>query len=281
MPPEQNPLWLILAWSGAAVLLLSVFLPPLLHLLGLSSYRSVIEEQPTDLEPDDADQLYADLVGQLRALGFRPLGAFTERVHFFALHWLWTCRQRVFHAPAQGAYAVFYRFTPDEPVRMAFATCCTDEALLWTGNHSESIQQLHADHVRWGKATSDMAELLGLHHEAAAKFAEGRTVSSHDDLAFLAAVVGRHSQRVIHGDKSLPVIFLGLPLLLGGLLPLAMGWQFGWTSVAVPIACAVEVALYWLVHTREIIATVKRDRQYEIRQGRSRFPAPCRDRSQD
>jgi hypothetical protein len=271
---QQDVVLLAVLWAVAGLLIVSVILPPLLHLAGLTRYRIEIEDRPVDLEPAGDDPFYDDLVRQLAELGFRPLGAFEERVNFFALHYLWVCRQRVFASKEHQAFAVLYRFIAGEPIRMAYASCFADEALLWTGNHSEEAKELSADHVRWGKLTNNMAELLERHRQAVAKFATGRQYAVPDDVCVLAGCVEKHSRRSIARDKQLPLLFLGLPFMLGGIFPFIMTMSFGLASTAVPIAVIGEGCLFWVVHVPALLGTIKRDRLAEVKKAGNTSQTP-------
>src|SRR5437660_6693330 len=64
---------LAVLWLGAGAVVLWMLLPAVLNALGLSLRRSVIEDNPSAVEPTGDDAEYADLVGQLRRLGFEPV----------------------------------------------------------------------------------------------------------------------------------------------------------------------------------------------------------------
>jgi len=274
MPPEQaDVVLLVVLWAVAGVMVLTVILPPLLHLAGLTRYRVEIEDHPGDLEPAGDDALYDDLTRQLLKLGFHPLGAYAERYQFFILHWLWVCRQRAFGSREHQTFAVLYRFVAGEPIRMAFASCFADQALLWTSNHMLEERVLSADHVKWGRLTSNLAELLPLHREAAERFAVGRQYADHTDIAVLAGCVEKQSRRYLASDKALPLTFLLLPFMLGGIFPFIMATTFGLASSAVPLAIVGEGCLYWAVHIPALLATIKRDRLADVKKAGNSSPA--------
>ena len=253
-------------WLIAGPLFLSMCLPPLFHLLGWSRYFMEQDDAAIAAESGDDDAYTAKLLSQLRELGFKPLGAVTETVHFFILHWSWSCRQRIFGSKERRAFAALYRFVKEEPVRLAFVTCFADGAMAWTGNHSEDIRMLSADFVRWGFATDDLAELLERHHQAADRLAgSDRKPVDHDQLANLAAVLAPHSRRQVFSSKAEPRMFLVASLFLGGVAPAIVAASFGFDSWFVPLVVIVEAILYWGVHIRHLLGLIARDRQAEVR----------------
>jgi hypothetical protein len=251
-------------WLLAIGLLVSMCVPPLFHALGLSRYRI---DQDELAPPPPEDEYAAGLVRQLEALGFKPLGTLTEVVHFFMFHWSWSCRQEVYGSKDQRAYAVLYRFVADEPARLAFATCFQDGAMAWTGNHSEEIRMLADDYVRWGTATTDLAELLRLHHEAAERLGSARQPVAHDQLDAFPPVMEIHARRFLRDGRMGPTMLLTTTVALAGLGPWLVGrWQ-GFASQWVPILFILEGLLYWWFHKSVLMALIVRDRQREARAG--------------
>lgn len=265
--PDDPPI-LALLWLLAGILLFSMCVPPLFHLLGLSRYQIEVLHSANESEPGDEIPYTAKLVRQLQELEMKPIGELTETVNFFVIHWSWSCRQRIFGAKERQAFAVLYRLVEGEPIRLAFVTCFEDGAMVWTGNHSEDIQMLSPDHVRWGRATDDLTELLRLHHEAAERLGGGeRRPVAHDNLAELARTLEPHSRRHLTMNKQVPLTFLVLSLAVGGVVPYFVGRSLGFDSPWVPLAVILEGILYWLFHTRTLVSLVAKQRQAEV-QGR-------------
>jgi hypothetical protein len=135
-------------WLLALSVLVWACVPPLLHTLGLCRYTQRIESDPADLGANDDEPDYDDVYHQLHALGFRPLAAYWDRFWFFYFHWVKSFRTRVFLHPELHCFACIYRLAKGERVRIAFVTCFTDEALVWSGNSLEAHQFPEEDWVR-------------------------------------------------------------------------------------------------------------------------------------
>lgn len=186
------------------------------------------------------DEIRDDVCRQLEALGFRPLGTCREDVWFFGPHWLKTFLLKTYGSREHQAFACIYRFVADEPIRVALTTCFADEAMVWTGNHSDDIQLKEDDYLRWGYTTNNMAELLGVHGEAVAPFrAAGRVPGSHDRFETLLPVMGHQSSRFLHQDKSLAKLVLGYTLFFLITAPGYLASQHGMDSWTVPLGIIV------------------------------------------
>lgn len=199
---QAEPVVLALGGVGAVVLAWAVT-PPLLHWLGLSRYRAIVEDGPHEEEYGQEDPLDLPMHRLLHAMKFKPLGAVRERVRFFVMHWVWSVRHRVFAGLEAQAYACVYRFAPGEPARVAFATCFDDGAMIWTTNSAQAAIKEADDYVHQCLITTDLAELLVKHHEAVARFkAAGRTSARPDRLAPLTSGLEKFGQRYLSTDRS-------------------------------------------------------------------------------
>jgi hypothetical protein len=241
--PAASILILLLLCAGILAGL-SIALPPVLHALGLFLYRNSVSEDATALEPG-ADPLYAGVYRQLTELGLRPLGTCREVIWFFHYRWRWTVLLGVFGSRVRGCFACVYRFSPNEPVRVAFATCFDDGAHAWTANHMPELRISEDDHVRWAVETQDMAVLLAEHEQMLKIFAaKGRRPEEHDRLAVLAANLAVQTPRSVrrHTEKCAWLV-LGWLLLFPGLLAL-----LSLRPWILPAGMLVMSALWHLMH---------------------------------
>ena len=131
---------LAVLWLGAGAVAVWMLLPAVLNALGLTLRRSVIEDNPADVEPagDDAD--YEDLVGQLRRLGFEPVGRRTTTCWLFLHHWYRKFESRVFAARQGDCIALTYNLRPWDPWRLCFVTAFSDGAIVETANQMASFR---------------------------------------------------------------------------------------------------------------------------------------------
>src|SRR5262249_36095033 len=113
-----SPLVLLL-WCAGILAGLSIALPPVLYALGLICYRTTLREDVAALGAGE-DPHYAGVSRQLTGLGLRPLGTCREVIWFFQHHWRWSALLGVFGSRERGCFACVYRFSPNEPVRVAF-----------------------------------------------------------------------------------------------------------------------------------------------------------------
>jgi hypothetical protein len=231
-----NDVLLALLWTLAALVFVWGCVPLLLHVLGLTRLTQHIEASPTDLGPSDDEADYDDVYHQLAALGFKPLGAYWDRLWFFYFHWVKSFRTRVFFRQDSHCYACVYRLAAGERIRMAFVTCFTDESLVWTGNSLELHQFPEEDWVRWGHVTDNLADLYELHEEMVGKFrTASRSVDARDELASLLGCVARVNERYIHQDRRVPARLLKVAVLTHGICPIIGAFLMGIGHTAVPI----------------------------------------------
>jgi hypothetical protein len=251
---HQLPPYLIALWGAAGLAAFLVCLPPLLQFLGLSRLVNRFDESPGTVEPTDDDPAYADIYRQLLALGLRPLGSCWEQYWFFNGHWTKAFHHRVFGSRDRKCFACVYRLVSGEPVRVALATCFTDEALVWTANHFAEFRQLEEDHVRWGINTSDLAELLDSHRQVVEDFvAHGHPVGDHDSLPLLAATLYTHNRRYIRGERHSGLTHLKYAFFWLGIGPLVARTFFGLGNWVLPVAviagaaakALLEHAIHW------------------------------------
>ncbi len=69
-----SSLLIALLWCVGVLAALTILLPLVLTLVGLTRYRNRIDENTAALEPADSDLSYAATYRELIELGFRPLG---------------------------------------------------------------------------------------------------------------------------------------------------------------------------------------------------------------
>ncbi|HEV3338886.1 MAG TPA: hypothetical protein VG125_00970, partial [Pirellulales bacterium] len=162
---------LTVLWLGAGAVALWMLLPAVLNALGLTLRRSVIEDNPSAVEPTGDDAEYEDLVGQLRRLGFEPVGRRTTTCWLFLHHWYRRFEARVFAAREGDCIAKLYKLRTWDPWRLCFATAFSDGAIVETANQMASFKIDVPEHRRWGLATPDRGLLLERHREVCRDFA--------------------------------------------------------------------------------------------------------------
>jgi hypothetical protein len=162
---------LAILWLGAVAVALWMLLPAVLNALGLTMRRSVIEDNPSAVEPTGDDVEYADLVGQLRRLGFEPVGRRTTRCWLFLHHWCRKFESRVFAAREGDCIALMYKLRTWDPWRLCFVTAFSDGAIVETANQMASFRIEEPEFRRWGLATPDRGLLLERHRAVCREFA--------------------------------------------------------------------------------------------------------------
>jgi hypothetical protein len=227
--PILGGLWLI-----AFIVLIWACVPSLMHVLGLSQHTQRSETAPKDLTPNDAEPDYDDAYQQLTALGFRPLGAFRERLWFFYFHWSKSFRTRVFIHPERHCYACAYRLAR-ERVRVSFATCFSDDSLIWSSDSLEAYQLGDDDWIRWGFVTDDLAQLWALHQEVVDKYRRPcREVDARDDLSTLLNLIGKVNGRYVRQDRGRAGRMLKTSVLSLGICPIVAAFIHGLGHWMVP-----------------------------------------------
>jgi hypothetical protein len=227
----------VLLWAAAGLVAAWVLLPMLLGLLGFTHSWSECTDNPTLAEPPPDDSDYAAVYEKLTALGLAPSGTRGEFVRFLGHHWLKSFQVRMFGAPDGRLFASVYRFFDDDPYRVCFSTGFTDGSLVQSGNSLEILKIQEEGYLRWGFATTDLAELLALHRELADQHAaaEGRSVASND-LASIDQIITLHCGRALR--KSAPgtaAASLQLAMMFLGIIPLTLGSSLGFGSRLVPV----------------------------------------------
>jgi hypothetical protein len=162
---------LAVLWLGAGAVAVWMLLPAVLNALGLTLRRSVIEDNPAAVEPTGDDAEYEDLVGQLRRLGFEPVGRRTTTCWLFLHHWYRKFEARVFAAREGDCIALTYKLRTWDPWRLCFGTAFSDGAIVETANQMASFRIDEPDRRRWGLATPDRGLLLERHREVCLDFA--------------------------------------------------------------------------------------------------------------
>ena len=240
---------LAILWLGAGAVALWMLLPAVLNALGLTLRRSVIEDNPSAVEPTGDDAEYEDLVGQLRRLGFEPVGRRTTTCWLFLHHWYRKFESRVFAAREGDCIALTYKLRTWDPWRLCFVTAFSDGAIVETANQMASFRIDEPEHRRWGLATPDRGLLLERHRAACREFAAqgSRTVAVLSAEGVNQCI--QHQESRSHGRRhrwsglntmstSLWCLSIGLVLIrrLGGnapyLFPVSiLAWGLLWPAV--------------------------------------------------
>jgi hypothetical protein len=170
---------LTLLWLGAGAVAVWMLLPAVLNALGLTYGEGHVDSDAAALEPSGDDAGYEALFGQLRGLGFEPVGRRSNTFWFFLHHWYRNFQAHVFAGPQGDCIALTYQLRAWDHWRLAFATAFSDGAVLITANQMESLRREEPNYLRWGLATPDRALLLERHRDACRDFAAagGRSVA--------------------------------------------------------------------------------------------------------
>jgi hypothetical protein len=227
----------VLLWTAAGLAAAWVLLPMLLALLGFTHSWSECNDNPALAEPPPEDSDYAAVYEKLTALGLAPIGTRGEFVRFLGHHWLKSFQVRMFAAPDGRVFASVYRFFDDDPYRVCFSTGFTDGSLVQSGNSLEILKIQEEGYLRWGFATTDLAELLALHRELADQHAaaEGRAMA-RNDLASIDQIITLHCGRTLRKSaRGTAVASLQLAMTFLGIIPLTLGSSLGFSSRLVPV----------------------------------------------
>jgi hypothetical protein len=158
-------------WGAAALVALRIVLPGVLSALGLTFCRSNIDNDSAALEPAGDDAEYEELFGQLRRLGFVPVGARRNTYWFYLHHWRKVFHARLFAMPQGDSLAVTYKLRAWDRWRLSYVTAFSDEAIVETANQVASLRIEEPQHIRWGFVTADRGLLLERHRELCRHFA--------------------------------------------------------------------------------------------------------------
>ena len=259
---------LIALWSVAGLILTVTCLPPLLGLLGFLRLWTELDENPSRLEPDGADESYADAHRQLTALGFTPLGVYWEKACFLAHHWFKSFEVKSFASKTHGCFAQAYRILPGDSVRVFFATCFEDSTYIVIANHMEELVINDGGYYRWGVESSDLAAVLEHHQKVVAQLGEGRAIKPPVSLQVLTATMTPHNERHLRADRSISLnsLYAGLfePGIAAVLTASVLGVAHPLVPVAVLIGClrkaCLQSCMLWQV-ARERNVRIAREKQ--------------------
>jgi hypothetical protein len=197
-----------------------MLLPAVLNALGLTLRHSVIEHDPAAVEPSGDDAEYEDLAGQLRRLGFEPVGPRTTTVWFFLHHWHRKFESRVWAARQGDCIALTYKLRDWDPWRLCFVTAFSDGAIVETANQMANFRIDEPDHYRWALITPDRGLLLERHRAVCRDFAAAgaRSVAN-----LPAEQVNQCEQAVSSRSHRRRHRFQGLNTMAGSLVTLCAG----------------------------------------------------------
>jgi hypothetical protein len=216
----------------AGSLLLAICLPNLLQLVGWHRFHNGIYGGPSDVEPEGKGDLYAHYYGQLRQLGFEPLGVYWEQVIFGR-----PSQEFAFVLPKENCQAIVYRLAGGD-FRVVFKTVFVDGALVKTCNYSRDPQK-ETDCLVQGVPTQNLMTALAEHRQAVARF----RLAGHapHDCGTLEAFAEAESMSFFNGTVQREyraaqwIILLGKLLFMGtvpGLMLFVSTWRGGSSRVA-------------------------------------------------
>jgi hypothetical protein len=239
---------LALLWLGAGAVLIWMFLPAVINALGLTYRQGHVDDHAAALEPSSNDPEYEALFGQLRCLGFEPVGRLSTTYWFFLHHWYRNFQSRVFAVRQGDCIALTYKLRSWDCWRLCFVTAFSDGAVLETANQMESFRIEEPDHFRWGLATLDRALLLERHREACRDFAAagGRTVAvlPADEVSRL---IGHHEARNHRkSHRWLGLQYMSISLWCLG-IGLALVHSFGGTAPYLVPVGIIAWGLLWQI----------------------------------
>lgn len=258
---------LAVLWLGAGAVAVWLLAPAVLSALGLTLRRSVIEDNPSAVEPAGDDAEYEDLVGQLRRLGFEPVGPRTTRCWLFLHHWHRKFESRVFAARQGDCIALTYKLRAWDPWRLCFVTAFSDGAIVETANQMANFRINEPNFWRWGLATPDRGELLERHRDVCREFA---AAGARGIAKLPAAVVNQciqdHESRY-HRRRHR---FTGLTMMAAPVCCLAVGLVLihhlgGNTPFLFPVSILAWGLLWPAVHARLFRATAGASRAADAR----------------
>jgi hypothetical protein len=268
---------LAVLWLGAGAVALWMLLPAVLNALGLTYRRGYVDNDAAALEPTSDDAEYEALIGQLRSLGFEPVGRRSNTYWFYLHHWYRNFQSRVFAAGQGDCIALTYKLRAWDPWRLCFVTAFSDGAILETANQMESFRIEEPDHFRWGLATPDRALLLERHREACRDFAcaGGRSVAvlPADQVSRLSRQHEARNHRKRHRWTGLKTMSTSLWCLGIGL---AVVRRYAGTAPYLLPVCVMAWGLLWpFVHAQLFRAASASFRADDARRQENQ-PAPGR-----
>jgi uncharacterized membrane protein YccF (DUF307 family) len=245
---------LALLWLGAGAVALWMLLPAVLNALGLTWRQGSIDYDAAALEPAGDDAEYDALFGQLRRLGFEPVGTRRNTYWFLIHHWRRTFQSRVFALRRGHCIALAYKLRPGDHWRLCFVTAFTDGAVLETANQMESFRIDEPDYLRWGLATPDRALLLERHREACRDFAaSGRRKAADLPADEVNDLIGHHEARYhLRHHRWTGFVVMSLALFCLG-FGLALVWAIaGLASYLMPVVI-IAWGLLWPVIQGQLV----------------------------
>jgi hypothetical protein len=266
---------LALLWLGAGAVALWMWLPAVLNALGLTYRYGHVDDEAAAIEPSGDDAEYEALFGQLRRLGFEPVGRRSTTVWFFLHHWYRNFQSRVFAARQGDCIALTYKLRAWDPWRLCFVTAFSDGAILQTANQMESFRVEEPNFRRWALATPDRALLLERHREACRGFAAagGRSIAflPADEVNRLVRQHEARNHRKRHRWSGLKTMSTSL-WILGFGLALARGIG-GPAPYLVPVGVMAWGLVWPVVHAQLFRASAASFRADDTRrQGDRRAP---------
>ncbi len=250
-----------LLWAAAVLGLVGVLTPLVFTLCGGTVLCITAEEDPAAAEPADDDPDYRRRYGQLRDLGFRPVGVVTERAWFFLFHWFWSARHRCLATPDGKCFAALCRLDRGEALRINLTTFTTGGGVVRTAAPGAGVQYHSECSVRTEFQGLEPDALLARHRECVDLFTRQQGVSAvSETLAGYAAADEDHERQMLPSfldvGPALVAVFLLAPALLGLFVWWLVHGSIGGRGVAV--ALCVGCAVYVLVTQGVILGLIRR-----------------------
>jgi hypothetical protein len=239
-----DPEWVAL-WGVALAAAFFVCMPMVLGLLGLTRVGKTFADGAEYPIPPEGEAEYGMLVGQLRALGFEPLGVKRTVVHFFCHHWAKHFTTHVFGSRRQRCFAAVYQLAPGDPMRISLVTVFADGSMVTTGNSLKSLRIEELDYVRRGLPTSDMSELLHGHLSVVGSLGPRARGEPSLDPHFYAERDGYHEQRyLLRQSGQLSRQPLQMALTFMSILAFPAAVQMGVDHWLTPVAILTGAVLF-------------------------------------
>ena len=243
--------------------------------MSLTYWHGYVDDVAAALEPSGDDAEYETLFGQLRCLGFEPVGRRSTTYWFFLHHWYRNFQSRVFASRQGDCIALTYKLRDWDPWRLCFVTAFSDGAILQTANQMESFRIEEPNYFRWALATPDRALLLERHREACRAFAAagGRSVAVLP--AGEVSRLSRHHEARSHLKRhrwgglktmSASLWFLGIGLAVARGVP-------GTAAYVLPVGVIAWGLLWPFIHAQLFRAAADSFRADDARRQRNQ-PAP-------
>jgi hypothetical protein len=270
---------LALLWLAAGAVVLWMFLPAVLNALGLTYRRGHVDNDAGALRPSGDDAEYEALFGELRGLGFEPVGTRRNTFWFFLHHWRREFQARVFAVRQGDCIALTYKLRAWDRWRLCFVTAFSDGAILETANQMESLRIEEPKYLRWGLATPDRALLLERHREACRDFAAaGEREVTVPPAGEVCRLIRQHEARNhLKRHRWTGLKSMSMSLWLLGTALLLVRWYAGTAPYLLPVAIIAWGLLWPLVHAQLFRASAGRFRAEDAsRQGNETAPPQLR-----